>query len=107
MNKRAYLSAAAIIAALAGAQPSAAHPLGYGGPLIGEIQNGLLQNVHRWHCQQRKGWYKGKSRWHRHPRACRDNRSVYPYPGYYWEPAPLPYYGYHEWRYERRNWLWD
>ena len=78
-----------------------------GSSTITELADGNVQKVHRWHCQRRKGWYKGKSRWHRHAKACRDNGYVHPYP--YWEygGAPLPYYGYWDWRRERRNWLWD
>jgi hypothetical protein len=75
--------------------------------MAAELDQSQIHKVHRWHCQRRKGWYKGKRRWHRHRRACRDYDGVHPYPGSYWGQAPLPYYGYYEWRRERRNWLWD
>jgi hypothetical protein len=93
------------------ADPLFASPLGKavqtGDRVAFDLENGLLQKVHRWHCERRKGWYKGKRTWHRHRRACRNRDYLQPYPGSYWGPAPLPYYGYYEWRRERRNWLWD
>jgi hypothetical protein len=107
MRRLPYLFAVAAVGGLALASASSA------GPLVGglaferstftELSDRNVQKVHRWHCDRRKGWYKGKFRWHRHPNACRD----YGYVHRYYGGAPLPYYGYWDWRRERRNWLWD
>jgi hypothetical protein len=112
MHKLPYLLAIAAVCGLAlGPMHSAANPLANGlrfsSSTVTELRDSTVQKVHRWHCQRRKGWYKGKTRWHRHPKACRDYGYANPYPGYYWGGAPLPYYGYYEWRRERRNWLFD
>jgi hypothetical protein len=110
MNKLGFLMATiAVGALLSWADASVANPLmGFRSSVsVSQFQQGLVQQVHRWHCQRRKGWYKGKMRWHRHTRACRDYDYVHPYPEPYWGYAPLPYYGYYDWRRERRNWLWD
>lgn len=111
MHKLGMLTAAlAVGALLSWADASDANPLSMGlrnSASASEIHRGFVQQVHRWHCQRRKGWYKGKTRWHRHPRACRDYDYVQPYSRPYWGYAPLPYYGYYDWRRERRNWLWD
>jgi hypothetical protein len=111
MHKLPCLFAVLAMGSLAvSAGPSAASPLGSalrsGNVIAAELQDGPVQKVHRWHCQRRKGWYRGKARWHRHPRACRDYGYVHPYPDYNYG-APLPYYGYWDWRRERSNWLFD
>jgi len=114
MRHLPYLFAVAAISSLAlTATSSAGSPLvrglASGGSTATELAESNVQKVHRRHCQRRKGWYKGKSRWHRHPSACRDYGYEHRYsnPGYNWGGAPLPYYGYWDWRRERRNWLWD
>ena len=114
MRKLPHLLAVALISVLSLPTNSTmasplANGLRNGSSTATEFQDDLVQKVHRWHCQRRKGWYKGKTRWHRHPRACRDDGYVhrYPYPGHYWGGAPLPYYGYWDWQRERSNWLWD
>jgi hypothetical protein len=106
---RVLMAPLAVSALLSWANAADANPLSPGlgkGVSASQVEGRLVEKVHRWHCQKRKGWYKGKTRWHRHPRACR-NDFVHPYPPPYWGYAPRPYYGYYEWRRERRNWLWD
>ena len=111
MHKPKFLMASLVIGTLLSwANAADARPLRLGlasDASVSELERGLVEKVHRSHCQRRKGWYKGKTRWHRHPRACRDYHLVHPYPRPYWGYAPLPYYGSYEWRRERRNWLWD
>jgi hypothetical protein len=99
----------AVGALLSWADASDATPLvGFGNSAwSSQLDQGFVQQVHRWHCQRRKGWYRGKMRWHQHSQACRDYGYVHPYPSPYYGYAPLPYYGYYDWRRERRNWLWD
>jgi hypothetical protein len=107
------LAAVAIGGVVLCANPSSAGPLASGlvSGIAAEFSDGLVQKVHGYHCKQRKGWYRGKRRWHRHARACRDSDYSY-YPRYRRYP-PLPYYAspfgpyYDEWQWERRNWLWD
>ena len=111
MHKQKFLMASlAVGALLSWANAAEASPLRLGlasGASVSQLERGLVEKVHRWHCQRRKGWDRGKTRWHRHPRACRDYDLVHPYSRPYWGYAPLPYYGYYDWRRERRNWLWD
>lgn len=108
MRHLPYLFAVAAISTLALTSTSSGgsplvRGLASGSSNVTELADSNVQKVHRWHCQRRKGWYKGKSQWHRHPKACHDHGHVHPYYG----GAPLPYYGYWDWRRERRNWLWD
>ena len=113
MRHLPYLFAVAAISSLALTSSSSGgsplRGLASGSSTVTEFADSNVQKVHRWHCQRRKGWYKGKSRWHRHPKACGDYEYEHSYrhPGYNWGGAPLPYYGYWDWRRERRNWLWD
>jgi hypothetical protein len=85
MRRLPYLIAAAAISgfALSGGSASAA-PLSSGvasGTAVQEIQEGLVQKVHGFHCRRRWSDYRG---WHRHRRACRD---AYFYPGF------VPFFG--------------
>src|SRR5688500_4371354 len=77
MRKLPYLVAAAAIGGMAlTAGPSFANPLAggltNGITMAAELDDGLVQKVHRWHCSRRFGWYRGHKRWHRHWRACDD-----------------------------------
>jgi hypothetical protein len=85
MRKLPYLVAAVAISGLAlSAGPGSASPLagGLANGSVTELNEGLVHKVHRWHCRARKGWYRGKYRWHRHRRACRDyDDYYYPRPG--------------------------
>jgi hypothetical protein len=79
MHKLPYVIAAAAIGGLAlTAGPSLASPLAgglSGGSTIPtELDEGLVQKVHSWHCKRR--WSK-RLGWHRHRRAC--GYSYYPY----------------------------
>jgi len=88
MRKVSYLLAAAALSGLAlSATPSSASPLASGlasGGAVPQLDEGLIQKVHGWHC--RKRWSK-RWGWHRHRRACYDDDyGYYPYsygyPGY-------------------------
>ena len=77
-------------------QSSSASPLGVGltsaGSATSEITDGLVQKVHGYHCEKRKGWYRGDRQWHRHRKACKrryndDDDYYYPRRSYY-----RPYY---------------
>lgn len=74
MRKLPYLFAAAALSGLAlAATPSSATPLSSGlstGSGLPQLDEGLVQKVHSWHC--RKRWSKRRG-WHRHRRACYDN----------------------------------
>jgi hypothetical protein len=76
MRKLPLLMAAAAIGALGfTAGPSMASPLA-GGLINGtlpELNEGLVQKVHGWHCRKRYGWYHGRKYRHRHRRACYDD----------------------------------
>ena len=79
MRRVPYLFAAAAVAGLAfTANPGAASPLASGlssgAGTVPEVNEGLVQKVHSWHC--RKRWSK-RFGWHRHRRAC--GYSYYPY----------------------------
>jgi hypothetical protein len=59
------------------------------------IADNLIEQIHGWHCDRRRGWYKGKRRWHSHPRACYDDYDDYdddytyrPTPNVYIRPVP-------------------
>ncbi len=78
MRKLTYLAAAAAISSLAlAANPASANPLAGGltdrNLSTVELNDGLVQKVHRWHCRKRFGWFRGHRRWHRHWRACDDD----------------------------------
>ncbi len=74
-NLKYLLAAAAIGSFMVLPQTSSASPLGVGltsaGPATSEINNGLVQKVHGYHCEKRKGWYRGDRQWHRHSKACK------------------------------------
>jgi hypothetical protein len=75
MNKLPLLAAAAAISGLAfTAGPSSASPLAGGltNGTLPELNEGLVQKVHGWHCRKRYGWYHHHKYWHRHRRACDD-----------------------------------
>jgi hypothetical protein len=78
MRSIPYFLAAAAIGGLALATPSLASPLANGlsgaSTVPAELNEGLVQNVHRWHCKRR---YSNRLGWHRHRRAC--GYSYYPY----------------------------
>lgn len=76
MRQLPYLFAAAAISGLAlSANPGSASPLASGltngSATPAEVNEGLVQKVHGWHCRKRYGWYRGDKYWHRHRRACR------------------------------------
>lgn len=90
MKKLTYLLAAAALSgglALAVA-PASATPLStglnLGNAAVLQMDEGMVQKVHGWHC--RKRWSKHRG-WHRHRRACYDDDYYYGYGGY-------PYGGY-------------
>jgi len=74
MRKLPLLFAAAAVSGLAlAATPSSATPLTGGltsGSTVPQMDEGLVQKVHRWHC--RKRWSR-RLGWHRHRRACYDD----------------------------------
>jgi hypothetical protein len=76
MRKLPYLFAAAALGGLAlSISPGSASPLASGlaaGVTGPELNEGLVQKVHGWHCRKRYGWYHGHKWWHRHRRACDD-----------------------------------
>lgn len=81
MRKLPLLMAAAAIGALGfTAGPSMASPLAGGltSGAVPELNEGLVQKVHGWHCRRRFGWYRGHKYRHRHRRAC-DNYDDYSY----------------------------
>jgi hypothetical protein len=92
MKKLSYLFAAAAMSGLAlMTTPSSAAPLTggliYGSTAIPQIDEGLVQKVHGWHCRKRWSSYRG---WHRHRRACYDDDYYgYGYPGYGLGVAPF------------------
>jgi X-X-X-Leu-X-X-Gly heptad repeat protein len=105
-NLKYLLAAGALGGLMALPQASSASPLATGLGTVNSntpaIADGLVQKVHGWHCQKRKGWYHGKRYWHRHWKACHrtyhydddyyyDNYSYsYGYPSYgYGVPLPL------------------
>ena len=82
MKKLTYLLAAAAMSgglALV-ATPASAGPLttGIGNAAVPQMDEGLVQKVHGWHCRKRWSSYRG---WHRHRRACDDYGYRY-YPRY-------------------------
>ena len=99
-NLRYFLAVAAVgyvivLPATGSASPLAAS-LTAAGSATPLIIDHLIQKVHGWHCERRKGWYKGKRRWHSHPRACNedyddydeDYRTYRPTPNVYIRPVP-------------------
>jgi hypothetical protein len=76
MRKLPYLFAAAALGGVALAMtPGSASPLTSGltsGSNVPELNDGMVQKVHGWHCRKRYGWYHGYKQWHRHRRACYD-----------------------------------
>lgn len=116
MRKLRYphlLAAAAVGSLVLLTPPAPASPIAAGmnaAAMPPVMSGGLVEKAHGWHCRKRKGWYRGKSRLHRHQKACRDYHHSQRYRRY----PPLPYYGYgefgfpyDEWQWERRTWLWD
>jgi hypothetical protein len=94
MRKLPLFMAAAAISALGfTAGPSVASPLAGGltSGAVPQLNEGLVQKVHGWHCRRRYGWYHGHKVWHRHRRACYDyddyDNGYYPY--YYGAPYPF------------------
>jgi hypothetical protein len=77
MRKLPYLFVAAALGGVAlSMTPSLASPLTSGltlGSNVPELNDGMVQKVHGWHCRKRYGWYHGHKWWHRHRRACYDN----------------------------------
>jgi hypothetical protein len=76
MRKLPLFMAAAAISALGfTAGPSVASPLAGGltSGAVPQLNEGLVQKVHGWHCRRRYGWYHGHKVWHRHRRACYDD----------------------------------
>ena len=69
------MAAAAISALGFTAGPSVASPLAGGltSGAVPQLNEGLVQKVHGWHCRRRYGWYHGHKVWHRHRRACYDD----------------------------------
>jgi hypothetical protein len=75
MNKLALTAFAAAIGGLAFAvAPSSASPLAGGltNGTLPQLNEGLVQKVHGWHCRKRYGWYRGHKYRHRHRSACDD-----------------------------------
>ena len=88
MRKLPYLLAAAALSGLAlTATPSSAGPLASGltngNAALPQMDEGLVQKIHGWHCRKR---FSNRRGWHRHRRACYDsdyNRGYYyGHPGY-------------------------
>ena len=110
MKKLTYLLAAAAMSgglALA-ATPASAGPLAtglkVGNAAVPQLDEGLVQKVHGWHCRRRWSSYNG---WHRHRRACDDYGYRYRYPTYGFGVAPFFSFGFfdddddhhhHHWR---------
>jgi len=94
MRKLPLFMAAAAIGALGfAAGPSMASPLAGGltGGTMPQLNEGLVQKVHGWHCRKRYGWYHGHKYWHRHRRACDDYDD---YDDYSYGYSPYGYGGY-------------
>jgi hypothetical protein len=93
MRKLPYLFAAAALGGLAlSISPGSASPLASGlaaGVGVPELNEGMVQKVHGWHCRKRYGWYHGHKYWHRHRRACDDYDYRYS-PGY-----ATPFFGFY------------
>jgi hypothetical protein len=108
MRKLPYLFAVAAVSGLAlSANPGSASPLAgglnSGTATVPELQEGLIQKVHGYHC--RKRWSKRRG-WHRHRRACYD----YGYHPRY--SVGLPFFSFYFYdddgrrhrRFKRRHW---
>ena len=92
-----FLTAAAISALGFTAGPSIASPLAGGltSGAVPQLNEGLVQKVHGWHCRRRYGWYHGHKVWHRHRRACYDYDNYDNYDDYSYDYYPYSYgYGY-------------
>jgi|SRR5918999_4506079 hypothetical protein len=81
MKKLSYFAAAAAISGLAFlAAPASAGPLASGlttgNAAIPQMDEGLVQKVHGWHCSRKWSKRLGK---HRHRRACKDHYDDYSY----------------------------
>jgi hypothetical protein len=118
MKKVTYLLAAATMCGgLALAIPASASPLttglNLGNAAVPQLDEGLVQKVHGWHCRRRWSDYRG---WHRHRRACDDYGYGYGYPygyGYGLGVAPFFSFGFfdddddhhhhHKWRRHHRR----
>jgi hypothetical protein len=114
MRRLPYLIAAAAISGLAlSAAPTSASPLASGltdgNATMPEMNEGLVQKVHGWHCRAKKGWYRGDRYWHRHRRACRDYSYRYrPYRYGFGAPFVGFSFGFGDRnRHHRRHWDWD
>jgi len=97
MRKLPCIIAAAALSGLTLGSPAVANPLAGGlaggSTAVPELNEGLVQKVHGWHCRARKGWYHGHKRWHRHRRACYDYDDYDDY-GYGYGYGGYPYGGY-------------
>lgn len=97
MRKLPCIIAAAALSGLTLGSPAVANPLAVGlaggSTAVTELNEGLVQKVHGWHCRARKGWYHGHKRWHRHRRACYDYDDYDDY-GYGYGYGGYPYGGY-------------
>jgi hypothetical protein len=97
MRKLPCIIAAAALSGLTLGSPAVANPLAVGlaggSTAVPELNEGLVQKVHGWHCRARKGWYHGHKRWHRHRRACYDYDDYDDY-GYGYGYGGYPYGGY-------------
>jgi hypothetical protein len=101
MRKLPCIIAAAALSGLTLGSPAVANPLAVGlaggSTAVTELNEGLVQKVHGWHCRARKGWYHGHKRWHRHRRACYDYDDYDDYDddyGYGYGYGGYPYGGY-------------
>ena len=91
MRKLSYLFAIAAIGGLVSLAPASS-----AGPIAGKMAgannsvpmagDGLVQNVHGWHCRRR---YSKRLGWHRHKRACYEEDFDYYDDDYY---SYQPYY---------------
>jgi hypothetical protein len=92
MKKLSYLAAAAAIGGFVlAATPASASPLASGlttgSAAVPQLDEGLVQKVHGWHCSRKWSKRLGK---HRHRRACYDDDyGHYGYPGAYGFGAPF------------------
>jgi hypothetical protein len=94
MRKLSYLFAVAAIGGLTSLASGT-----YAGPMAGSLtrahaavpamNDGLVQNVHGWHCRRR---FSKRLGWHRHRRACYDYDDYDDYDDYGYYPYYYPYY---------------
>ena len=112
-NLKYLLAAAAVSSLMALPQTSSASPLATGlgtaNASTPAIADGLVQQVHGWHCSRKWSKRLGK---HRHRRACYERRRYYdddyydddyyyhrsyyrPYRRHYGYGIPFPFFGFH------------